>query len=83
MEIIKQQDVVCVHCGHSFTSTDAADFEGSALCEDCLKRRKDVGHKVDEQIAERRKNNPLPSPQVPLHERMPRSGWIDRFGNRR
>lgn len=83
MEIIKKQDVVCVHCGDSFLSTDAADFGAGALCSDCLKRRKDIGHKVDEQIKERRRNNPLPSSQAPLHERMPRNAWFDRFGNKR
>ncbi len=60
MEIRTGRDVVCTQCNKGFTSFDAADFNGGALCTDCLKRRKEVGHKVDEQIAERRRNNPQP-----------------------
>ncbi len=61
MEILHTNSLNCRECKKSFSTRDAAD-EVYPICKECLKRRKDIWHEVDEKIQERRKNKPVIAP---------------------
>ena len=51
---------VCFKCGNKYGSNDQDDLAGDGKCPPCKELSKRVALKVDLEIAERRRNNPLP-----------------------
>ena len=65
---VKKYDCICMKCHQTFVSEKEMDTDGDGRCEKCDQEVKAMALKIDEIIAERRKNRPPPPPKREIRE---------------